>query len=147
MRREANYSTDTFYKHVKDKREIFLAAYETWVASEWKAVASELAAGGSAEEIARRLVALSFIRGGGLRSSLLELVFADSEARRFYRQQRRRQLDMIAGLRAKFGRHVADEKTPSTYLQPSELATRSHKANCAILASIKRWCSKRWSKS
>lgn len=102
MRREANYSTGTFYKHFKDKREIFLAAYETWVASEWKAVASELAAGGTAEEIARRLVALSFIRGGGLRSSLLELVFADSEARRFYRQQRRRQLDIIAGLRAKF---------------------------------------------
>jgi AcrR family transcriptional regulator len=58
--REANYSTGTFYKHFKDKREIFLAAYETWVASEWKAVASELAAGGTAEEIAGRLVALSF---------------------------------------------------------------------------------------
>lgn len=55
MRREANYSTGTFYKHFKDKREIFLAAYEIWVASEWKAEASELAAGGTAEEIARRL--------------------------------------------------------------------------------------------
>ena len=103
--REANYSTGTFYKHFKDKREIFLAAYETWVASEWKAVASELAAGGTAEEIARRLVALSIdfhTRWRGLRSSLLELVFADAEVMRFYRQ-RRRQLDMMAELRAKIG--------------------------------------------
>jgi AcrR family transcriptional regulator len=104
--REANYSTGTFYKHFKDKGEIFLAAYETWVASEWKAVASELAAGGTAEEIARRLVALSIdfhTRWRGLRSSLLALVFTDSEVRRFYRQQRRRQLDMMAELRAKIG--------------------------------------------
>ena len=103
--REANYSTGTFYKHFKDKREIFLAAYETWVASEWKAVASELAAGGTAEQIAGRLVALSIdfhTRWRGLRSSLLELVFADAEVRRFYRQRRRR-LDMMAELRAKIG--------------------------------------------
>jgi AcrR family transcriptional regulator len=45
--RAAGYSTGTFYKHFKDKREIFLAAYETWVASEWKAVATELSAGGA----------------------------------------------------------------------------------------------------
>jgi hypothetical protein len=89
----------------KDKREVFLAAYETRVASEWQAVASELDAGGTAEEIARRLVALSIdfhIRWRGLRSSLLELVFADAEVRRFYRQRRRR-LDMMAELRAKIG--------------------------------------------
>jgi hypothetical protein len=76
------------------------------VASEWKAVASELAEGGTAEQIAGRLVALSIdfhTRWRGLRSSLLELVFKDAEVRRFYRQQRRRQLDMMAGLRAKIG--------------------------------------------
>ena len=104
--REANYSTGTFYKHFKDKREVFLAAYETWVASEWKAVASELAAGGTAEDIARRLVDLSIdfhTRWRGLRSSLLELVFTDSAVRRFYRKQRRRQLDLMAELRAKIG--------------------------------------------
>ena len=68
-------------------------------------MASELDAGGTAEEIARRLVALSIdfhIRWRGLRSSLLELVFADAEVRRFYRQRRRR-LDMMAELRAKIG--------------------------------------------
>src|ERR1700731_944322 len=45
--REAGYSPGVFYKHFADKQEIFLAAYEIWVASEWKAVAAELAAGGT----------------------------------------------------------------------------------------------------
>jgi AcrR family transcriptional regulator len=101
--REAGYSTGTFYKHFKDKREIFLAAYETWVASEWKAVAAELSAGGTPEAIARRLVNLSVefhSRWRGLRASLLELVFTDGHVRRFYRWQRRRQLDVMAEIRA-----------------------------------------------
>ena len=36
--KEAGYATGTFYKHFKDKREAFLAAYEAWVTSEWNAV-------------------------------------------------------------------------------------------------------------
>jgi hypothetical protein len=74
------------------------------VASEWKAVAVELTAGGTVEEIARRLVALSIdfhARWRGLRSSLLELVFTDAEVKRLYRKQRRRQLDVMAELRTK----------------------------------------------
>src|ERR1700730_15697255 len=72
--REAGYATGTFYKHFADKREIFLATYETWVASEWKAVGAELSAGGTPEEIARRLVASAIgfhLRWRGLRASLL----------------------------------------------------------------------------
>lgn len=76
------------------------------MASEWKkAVASELTTGGTAEEIARRLVDLSVdfhTRWRGLRSSLLELVFTDADVRLFYRT-RRRQLDTMAELRAKIG--------------------------------------------
>lgn len=101
---EAGYSTGTFYKHFRDKREIFLAAYETWVASEWKAVASELSAGKSPDAVARRLVSLSVqfhTRWRGLRASLLELVFTDPHVRRFYRQQRCRQLDIMATLRSR----------------------------------------------
>jgi AcrR family transcriptional regulator len=103
----AGYSTGVFYKHFKDKREIFLAAYEAWVASEWKAVATELSApGATPDALARRLVALSIdfhTRWRGLRSSLLELVLADACVRRFYRKQRRRQLDLMAELRANIG--------------------------------------------
>src|ERR1700726_1645430 len=57
--REAGYSTGVFYKHFKDKHEIFLAAYEIWVVSEWKEVAAVLDAGGTREARARRLVAIS----------------------------------------------------------------------------------------
>jgi AcrR family transcriptional regulator len=101
---EAGYSTGTFYKHFRDKREIFLAAYETWVASEWQAVASELSAGKSPSVVARRLVSLSVefhSRWRGLRAALFELVFTDPHVRRFYRQQRRRQLDVMATLRSR----------------------------------------------
>lgn len=100
--RAAGYSAGVFYKHFKDKREIFLAAYETWVAAEWNDVAAVLSAGGSNRDIARRLVALSIdfhTRWRGLRASLRELVFADATVRRFHRMQRRRQLDLMAKLR------------------------------------------------
>jgi AcrR family transcriptional regulator len=103
---EAGYATGTFYKHFADKTEIFLAAYETWVAAEWKAVEMELSAGGTPEEIARRLVfsAIDFhTRWRGLRASLLQLVFSDAKVRQFYRAQRRRQLDTMARLRANLG--------------------------------------------
>jgi AcrR family transcriptional regulator len=103
---EAGYSTGTFYKHFRDKREIFLAAYETWVASEWKAVGVELTAGGQPEAIARRLVDLTILfhtRWRGLRASLLELVLTDADVRRFYRYQRRRQLDLMTALRVSIG--------------------------------------------
>ncbi|HEX5660731.1 MAG TPA: TetR/AcrR family transcriptional regulator, partial [Polyangiales bacterium] len=33
--KEAGYSTGTFYRHFKDKREIFIAAYQEFVAEEW----------------------------------------------------------------------------------------------------------------
>jgi len=110
----AGYSPGTFYKHFRDKREIFLAAYETWVNAEWKEVAAVLASGGSNRDIARRLVTVSIdfhTRWRGFRSSLRELTFTDSVVRTFHRKQRRRQLDMMAGLRKKRGtrRHRREE--------------------------------------
>jgi AcrR family transcriptional regulator len=121
--KEAGYSTGVFYKHFKDKREIFLAAYETWVASEWKAVAAELTAGGAVEDIARRLVALSIdfhTRWRGLRSALLELVFTDAEVKRCYRKQRRRQLDVMAELRAKIGAPARRREDDAVHLFATE---------------------------
>ena len=54
--KEAGYSPGTFYKHFKEKRDIFLAAYEGWLLSEWEAFQAELALGGEPENLARRLV-------------------------------------------------------------------------------------------
>src|SRR6202522_3745498 len=57
--REAGYATGTFYKHFCDKREVFLAAYERWLAAEWKEVDAELSQMKNAEETAKRLVELA----------------------------------------------------------------------------------------
>jgi AcrR family transcriptional regulator len=103
--REAGYATGTFYKHFRDKREVFLAAYERWLAAEWKAIDEEFSRMKKAEETARRIVAL-LIRfhtaWRGLRASLMELVYSDPEVRRFFRMQRRRQLDLFLELRSRF---------------------------------------------
>jgi AcrR family transcriptional regulator len=121
--KEAGYATGTFYKHFADKREAFLAAYEKWARSEWEAVRAELAAGGTTEEIARRLVAVAVdfhIRWRGLRASLLELVFADSEVRRFYRAQRRKQIDLMAEIRAARGGKVHTREEDAIHLYTCE---------------------------
>ena len=101
----AGYATGTFYKHFPDKREIFLAAYERWLASEWEEVTAELSSMRNAEETARKLVALTIrfhTEWRGLRASLMELVFSDPEARKFFRKQRRMQLERIIELRSRF---------------------------------------------
>src|SRR5580698_4604324 len=53
--KEAGYATGTFYKHFKDKREAFLAVYEGWVTSEWRAIDEELSVGREPEVTARKL--------------------------------------------------------------------------------------------
>lgn len=120
---EAGYSTGTFYKHFKDKREIFLAAYEAWVSSEWQAVSAELSTGNDPELVARRLVMLSIdfhTRWRGLRASLLELVFSDAAVRRFYRAQRRRQLDVMRNLRARLGAPPRSREDDAIHLYTTE---------------------------
>ncbi len=121
--KEAGYATGTFYKHFKNKREAFLAAYEVWVASEWKAVESEISAGGDTGAIAQRLVDLSIefhVMWRGLRASLLELVFSDEAVRRFYRAQRRKQLDIMAGLRARIGSRPRRREDDAIHLYTTE---------------------------
>ncbi|MGA2649340.1 MAG: TetR/AcrR family transcriptional regulator [Terracidiphilus sp.] len=101
----AGYATGTFYKHFSDKREIFLAAYERWLAAQWQEVSAELALLRNPEKTARKLVALSIrfhSEWSGLRASLMELVFSDPEARKFFRKQRRMQLERIIELRSRF---------------------------------------------
>jgi AcrR family transcriptional regulator len=100
--KEAGYATGTFYKHFRDKREVFLSVYERWIVEEWKAVDVELSKQQEPQETARRIVDLSIkfhTDWRGLRASLMELIFSDPEARKFFRKQRRRQLDLMAELR------------------------------------------------
>lgn len=104
--RAAGYAPATFYKHFDDKRAVLLAAYEAWVDTEWQAIEAALAAPGSPDELARRIVdgVLAFHRRWrGLRASLRALVATDPVVRSFYRRQRRRQLDFLRRLRGHDG--------------------------------------------
>ena len=100
--KEAHYATGTFYKHFRDKREAFLAVYERWVTDEWRGIDAELRQGTGPRDAAERIVELCIkfhTEWRGLRASLMELIFSDAQARKFFRKQRRRQLDFIAQLR------------------------------------------------
>jgi len=122
----AGYAAGTFYKHFPDKRAALLAAYESWVTAEWRAVEQEMAAGGSAREMADRIVRLVLdlhVRWRGLRAALATLLATDAEARRFHRDQRRRQLAMTSALRERRGRRQ-----------------RSAEADAVLLFTLERTC-------
>ena len=100
--RAAGYSPGSFYKHFADKRAVFLEVYEDWVTAEWQAVEQVIAAGGSAEVTAARIVALLLAfhrRWRGFRASLRALVATDAAARRCHRRQRARQLKLLREMR------------------------------------------------
>jgi AcrR family transcriptional regulator len=102
LARAAGYAPATFYKHFPDKRAILLAAYEAWVTTEWQTIGATLRATRSADERAERIVDFALAhhrRWTGLRASLRALVATDAVVRRFHRAQRRRQLDLLAGMR------------------------------------------------
>jgi AcrR family transcriptional regulator len=119
----AGYSTGVFYKHFKDKREIFLAAYEQWSLAEWQQVTTILSTGGSDREIARQLV-LMFIEvhteWRGLLASLRQLVFTDATVRKFHRRQRKRQLEWMAQLRARRNASRRRREQDIVYLYTTE---------------------------
>jgi AcrR family transcriptional regulator len=104
--KEAGYATGTFYKHFLDKREVFLAVYDRWLTAEWQAIDEELSKAHSSDETARRIVDISIkfhTDWRGLRASLMELIFSDEEARKYFRKQRRRQLKVMSTIRQRLG--------------------------------------------
>lgn len=121
--KEAGYATGTFYKHFRDKREIFLAAYDRWLTAQWKEISDTLSEMRNAEETARLLVDVSIkfhTEWRGLRASLMELVFSDPAARKFFRAQRRRQLDLIVELRTRFALPVRTSEQDAVHLYMTE---------------------------
>ena len=99
--REAGYSPGTFYKHFPDKKAIFLAVYEEWVAREWQSVGALLTSEGSVQEVAGRIVDVFLdhhARWRGFRASLRALVPIDADVRAFSRELRKKQLEALAHL-------------------------------------------------
>jgi AcrR family transcriptional regulator len=106
LARAAGYSPGTFYRHFPDKRAVFLAAYQAWVATEWdeigRLVADQQPA--SRRPAAAAVTVVGWVVGHHrrwrrLRASLRGLAGEDEETRAFYLQQRRWQLDSMARLR------------------------------------------------
>lgn len=119
----AGYATGTFYKHFADKKAIFLAVYEQWVLGEWRAVSRIVEGGGTPGELARKLVEVSIefhTRARGLRSSLHALVTSDPDVRRFYREQRRKQLDTMAEIRKRIGAPSRTREEDAIHLYTTE---------------------------
>jgi len=98
--REAGYSPGLFYKHFADKRAIFIAVYDAWVAEEWRAVETLLAQ--PSVDTPRELVATIVTlhrRWRGFRRSLRSLAGRDPTIKRAHLKGRKRQLATMARLR------------------------------------------------
>eukprot|EP00439_Symbiodinium_sp_Y106_P089946 s1_g2482.t1 len=90
----AGYAPATFYKHFDNKLSIFLAAYETWVAQEWRALE---AADDDAETLIRTVLAhhkkhLLF------RTDLRALAATEPDVKRYQNKLRREQVKRLAEL-------------------------------------------------
>jgi AcrR family transcriptional regulator len=126
LARRAGFAPAVFYQHFRDKRALFLAAYEAWVSAEWSALEVHAARAGDARSLARSIVAevlAQHRRWRVFRASLRALVAAEPVAKRFYHRQRRRQLRWLASLRAASGR-----------------AARSHAEDFLLVCAVERVC-------
>lgn len=102
LAKEAGYSTGTFYRHFKDKREIFIAAYREWVVEEWTSIESRLSPALSpGESIDRASDALieHHRRWRVFRGNLRALVTYDEELRELTQSLRREQLEKMRVIR------------------------------------------------
>ena len=104
--KEAGYSTGSFYRHFKDKRELFVATYREWVIEEWASVEGQVLAGQSpADSIDRAADALieHHRRWRVFRGNLRALATYDDELRELTNALRREQLQKMAMLRVLLG--------------------------------------------
>jgi AcrR family transcriptional regulator len=108
--REAGYSTGTFYRHFKDKREMFIAAYREFVAEEWAHIEAQVTPGRDPAETIDR-VADALIehhrRWRVFRGNLRALVTYDEEIRELTHALRREQLEKLSFLRHRQGQQPA----------------------------------------
>ncbi|MFO0548093.1 MAG: helix-turn-helix domain-containing protein [Polyangiaceae bacterium] len=120
----AGYAAGTFYKHFRDKRELFLAVYEDWVDTEWRAIGQTLTDREAPDTPRKRRARAKEIvemllehhkRWAGVRRSLRRLVAEDEQARVFYLAQRRRQLDTLSRLGSSRGRVSTEEDAVLLY--------------------------------
>jgi AcrR family transcriptional regulator len=126
----ANYSTGTFYRHFKDKREVFIAAYREWVGEEWASIESQVVPGQTPEEsIDRAADALieHHRRWRVFRGNLRALVTYDEELRELTHALRAEQLAKVSVLRTFQG-------SPSRTLESDAIQAMMFERVCDALA-------------
>lgn len=105
--RAAGFAPQTFYRHFRDKMDVFLAVYEQWQADERKAVARAAREGAGIESITRAVLR-HHQRWRIFRRSLRVLAVEDTRARAARARSRSAQLADLARLPANAGRPRAD---------------------------------------
>lgn len=98
--RAAGYAPGTFYTHFADKRAVFLAVYEAWVADEWRVVnaAMQGRSGRAGFEAAITMVVAHHRETSVMRRSLRALAAVEPAVRDAQNAQRTRQVSWLQDL-------------------------------------------------
>ncbi|MEM7018592.1 MAG: TetR/AcrR family transcriptional regulator [Pseudomonadota bacterium] len=105
----AGYAPATFYKHFINKLEIFLAAYEEWVAEEWQALNSS---DSNTPESLIRIVLAHHKKYLLFRTDLRALAATERTVKQYQNKLRREQVKRLAELAPELGPNGADWSTP-----------------------------------
>ena len=104
--RAAGFAPATFYRHFRDKKQVFLAAYAYWVTEDWEVIEASIKGAKDSAGIARLLVESyesHHRQWGSFRRSMHALVATDEEARAFHIKVRAAQLDRLDALLRQMG--------------------------------------------
>ncbi len=103
--RQAGYAPGTFYTHFADKRAVFLAVYEAWVADEWRVVntAMQGRSGKAGFRAAITMVVAHHRETSVMRRSLRALAAVEPTVRDAQNAQRIRQVSWLQDLCAAQG--------------------------------------------
>jgi AcrR family transcriptional regulator len=137
----AGYAPATFYKHFGNKLEIFLAAYEAWVAEEWRA----LEASDDSPETLIKTVLAHHKKHLLFRTDLRALAATEPEVRRYQNKLRRDQVKRLGDLAPDLAPEGDDWSTPVFLLLTMERvsdaiadgsAKASHASEAALIAHL-----------
>ena len=105
--RAAGFAPQTFYRHFRDKMEVFLAVYERWQKEERNAI-RQVSQERGAERAITKVVLEHHVQWKVFRQSLRWLAIEDARARAARTGSRERQIDDLVTLAGNVGRSRAE---------------------------------------
>ncbi|HEY2775053.1 MAG TPA: helix-turn-helix domain-containing protein [Candidatus Binatia bacterium] len=144
--RRAGYAPQTFYRHFRDKTEIFVEIYKRWFDDEWRDLENAQAKGA---EGAARVTLAHHARHREFRRSLRRLTVTDPVVRTARAESRRRQVALLAAEDAARGRERSDATRIALLLAVERIADAAadgelhdlgvtHEQEVAMLADVIR---------